>query len=165
VTSRILIALSTLALLAIGTVGVVAAGGGSSNGQSAAASEYKPGLGPCKDGGTNPSGTHTGPPGQPDKNCETKPSNGNAKAASAAPPCRTGSSFSVRSSLGRLRSVEVNGNRFPVRDGRVRIPMPPGFSGPVTIDVVAKSKGGRTLRGKRVFNPCATRRNPTVPVG
>jgi hypothetical protein len=61
--------------------------------------------------------------------------------------------------------VEVNGNRFPVRDGRVRIPMPPGFSGPVTIDVVAKSKGGRTLRGKRVFNPCATRRNPTVPVG
>jgi hypothetical protein len=163
---RILIALTTLGLLVIGTGGVVAAGGGSSNGQSAAKSEYKPGLGPCKDGGQNPSGTHTGPPGQPDANCETKPGNGKGqgRAASAAAPCRTGSSFAVRSNMGRLRSVKVNGRTFPVVDGRVRIPMPPAFRGAVTIDVVAKSKGGRTMRGTRVFDPCATRRNPTVRV-
>lgn len=164
-TARILTALTTLGLLLAATGGVVAAGGGDSGGQSAAKSEYKPGLGPCKDDGTNPSGTHTGPPGQPNRNCETKPGNGNGKVASAAAPCRTGSSFSVRSSLGRLRSVKVNGRAFAVRDGRVRIPMPPGFSGPVSIEVVAKSKAGRTLRGERVFNPCATRRNPTVRVG
>jgi hypothetical protein len=63
--------------MAAGTGGVIAGNGnGNANGKSAAKSEYKPGYGPCKNGGTNPSGTHTGPPGQDGKNCETKPGNG-----------------------------------------------------------------------------------------
>ena len=71
--SRGIAALLTLALMAGGTGGVIAAtGGGGSNG-SASNSQYKPGCGPKKTDGVNPSGTHTGPPGQGDTNRESCP--------------------------------------------------------------------------------------------
>lgn len=80
VRSRLLVAACTLGLMAAGTGGVIAGNGnGNANGKSAAKSEYKPGYGPCKNNGVNPSGTHTGPPGQDGKNCETKPGNGPKK--------------------------------------------------------------------------------------
>src|SRR4051794_12452388 len=71
VRSRVLVALCAVGLMAAGTGGVLAAGGGGSSDSSAAKSEYKPGVGPCKNGGTNPSGTHTGAPGN-GQNCQTK---------------------------------------------------------------------------------------------
>lgn len=58
--SRIVVALLTLGLMAGGTGGVIAAGGGNDGG-SASNSQYKPGCGPKKTDGVNPSGTHTGP--------------------------------------------------------------------------------------------------------
>jgi uncharacterized membrane protein len=62
--SRSIAALLTVALMAAGTGGVLAAG--SSGGGSSSNSTYKPGCGPKKTNGVNPSGTHTGPPGQSD---------------------------------------------------------------------------------------------------
>ena len=62
VKSRSIAALLTVALMAAGTGGVLAGGGGGGNGNSAN-SQYKPGCGPKKTNGVNPSGTHTGPPG------------------------------------------------------------------------------------------------------
>ena len=71
--SRLTAALLALGLMVAGTGGVIAANGGNGNGNSGAAkSEYKPGYGPCKNGGVNPSGTHTGPPGKPGESCATK---------------------------------------------------------------------------------------------
>lgn len=61
--SRIVVALLTLGLMAGGTGGVIAAGGGNSGG-NASNSQYKPGCGPKKTNGVNPSGTHTGQPGK-----------------------------------------------------------------------------------------------------
>ena len=60
-----------VALMAAGNGTVIAAGGGS--GGSAANAQYKPGCGPKKTNGVNPSGTHTGPPGQGDTNRESCP--------------------------------------------------------------------------------------------
>lgn len=58
----------TLALMVGGTGGVIAAGGGGGGGNSAAKSQYKPGCGPKKSDGVNPSGTHTGqPPKDPNR--------------------------------------------------------------------------------------------------
>ena len=51
-----------VALMAAANGAVIASGAGSGNG-SASQAQYKPGCGPKKGGGTNPSGTHTGPPG------------------------------------------------------------------------------------------------------
>src|SRR5688500_18645635 len=59
--SRLTIALLSLGLMVGGTGGVIAAKGGNGN-NGAAKSQYKPGIGPCKQGGTTPSGTHTGAP-------------------------------------------------------------------------------------------------------
>jgi hypothetical protein len=70
--SRTMAAFLTVALMAAGTGGVIAAGGGGGNG-SAGNSQYKPGCGPKKTDGVNPSGTHTGPPGQGDTNRESCP--------------------------------------------------------------------------------------------
>ena len=61
--SRTIAAFLTVALMAAGTGGVLA-GGGNGNGGSAADSQYKPGCGPKKSDGVNPSGTHTGQPGK-----------------------------------------------------------------------------------------------------
>ena len=71
--SRGIAALLTLALMAGGTGGVIAAGGSGGSGGSASNSQYKPGCGPKKTDGVNPSGTHTGPPGQGDTNRESCP--------------------------------------------------------------------------------------------
>jgi len=61
--SRGIAALLAVALMAAGTGGVLAGGStGGSNGSSSN-SQYKPGCGPKKTDGVNPSGTHTGPPG------------------------------------------------------------------------------------------------------
>ena len=157
-TFRLLTALATVVLMAIGTGAVIAAGDAGSNGQSAAKSEYKPGYGPCRDDGTNPSGVHTGPPGRPGANCETKAS---ARSAPAPAACRTGSSFTIRVKGGRAKRITVNGRA--VRGARVV--MPPQFRGPVLIEVRGVTKRGRTVRRKRVFDPCSTRRNPTVRLG
>jgi hypothetical protein len=71
--SRLTVALLSLGLMAGGTGGVIAAAGGvpgpPDNG--AASSQYKPGVGPCKNGGVTPSGTHTGAPGN-GNSCATK---------------------------------------------------------------------------------------------
>jgi hypothetical protein len=71
--SRGIAALLTLALMAGGTGGVIAAGGSGGSGGSASNSQYKPGCGPKKTDGVNPSGTHTGAPGQGDTNRESCP--------------------------------------------------------------------------------------------
>src|SRR5438309_10456744 len=61
--SRGIAALLAVALMAAGTGGVLAGGStGGSNGSSSN-SQYKHGCGPKKTDGVNPSGTHTGPPG------------------------------------------------------------------------------------------------------
>ena len=70
--SRGIAALLTLALMAGGTGGVIAATNGGAGG-NASNSQYKPGCGPKKTDGVNPSGTHTGPPGQGDTNRESCP--------------------------------------------------------------------------------------------
>ncbi|MEA2369394.1 MAG: hypothetical protein QOH38_2112 [Thermoleophilaceae bacterium] len=62
--SRGIAAFLTLALMAAGTGGVIAGGGNGNGNGSASNSQYKPGCGPKKTDGVNPSGTHTGPPGQ-----------------------------------------------------------------------------------------------------
>ena len=71
VKSRSIATLLTLALMAAGTGGVIAASGGPP--PSASTSQYKPGCGPKKTDGVNPSGTHTGPPGHGDTNRESCP--------------------------------------------------------------------------------------------
>ena len=63
--SRTITALLSVALMAGGTGGVLAAKGGNSGSHSSAGnSVYKPGCGPKKSNGVNPSGTHTGPKGK-----------------------------------------------------------------------------------------------------
>jgi hypothetical protein len=71
--SRGIAAFLTLALMAAGTGGVIAGGGNGNGNGNAANSQYKPGCGPKKTNGVNPSGTHTGPPGQGDTNRESCP--------------------------------------------------------------------------------------------
>ncbi|MEA2351947.1 MAG: hypothetical protein QOJ14_361 [Thermoleophilaceae bacterium] len=71
--SRGIAAFLTLALMAAGTGGVIAGGGNGNGNGSASNSQYKPGCGPKKTDGVNPSGTHTGPPGQGDTNRESCP--------------------------------------------------------------------------------------------
>jgi len=71
--SRLTVALLSLGLMVGGTGGVLAAKGDNDKSDGAAKSQYKPGYGPCKNGGTNGSGTHTGPPGRPGSNCQTDP--------------------------------------------------------------------------------------------
>ena len=73
VKSRSIATLLTLALMAAGTGGVIAASSGGGTTPSASNSQYKPGCGPKKTDGVNPSGTHTGPPGQGDTNRESCP--------------------------------------------------------------------------------------------
>ena len=73
VKSRSIAALLTVALMAGGTGGVIAASNGGTNNGNASNSQYKPGCGPKKTNGVNPSGTHTGPPGQGDTNRESYP--------------------------------------------------------------------------------------------
>jgi hypothetical protein len=65
VKSRGIAALLAVALMAAGTGGVLAGGTGGPT-PSSSDSQYKPGCGPKKTDGVNPSGTHTGPPGQGD---------------------------------------------------------------------------------------------------
>jgi hypothetical protein len=71
--SRGIAAVLTVALMAAGTGGVLAGHGNGNSGGSAANSQYKPGCGPKKSNGVNPSGTHTGPPGHGDTNRESCP--------------------------------------------------------------------------------------------
>jgi uncharacterized membrane protein len=71
--SRSVAALLTVALMAAGTGGVIAGGGNGNGNGSASNSQYKPGCGPKKTNGVNPSGTHTGPPGHGDTNRESCP--------------------------------------------------------------------------------------------
>ena len=71
--SRGIAAVLTLALMAAGTGGVLAGGGNGKSGGSSSQSQYKPGCGPKKTNGVNPSGTHTGPPGHGDTNRESCP--------------------------------------------------------------------------------------------
>jgi hypothetical protein len=65
-----------LTVLALGgtTVGGIAIAGAGGNGGSAAQSEYRPGMG-CGD----KNHTHTGPPGNPDKNPATDCKPGSAQ--------------------------------------------------------------------------------------
>ena len=74
VKSRLIVAMVALGLMAGGTGGVLAATSAPKT-NGAASSQYKPGVGPCKTGGVNPSGTHTGAPGN-GNSCDTKPGNG-----------------------------------------------------------------------------------------
>lgn len=85
--SRLTVALLSLGLMVGGTGGVIAAKGGNGKGNGAAKSQYKPGVGPCKKGGTTPSGTKTGAPGN-DQNCATKPGGGTSPSS----PGQSGSS-------------------------------------------------------------------------
>ena len=71
--SRSIAAILAVALMAGGTGGVIAAGGNGNGNGNAANSQYKPGCGPKKTDGVNPSGTHTGPPGQGDTARESCP--------------------------------------------------------------------------------------------
>jgi hypothetical protein len=71
--SRSLAAVLTVALMAAGTGGVIAGNGNGNGNGNASNSQYKPGCGPKKTDGVNPSGTHTGPPGQGDTNRESCP--------------------------------------------------------------------------------------------
>src|SRR3954449_4515333 len=73
VKSRSLAAVLTVALMAAGTGGVIAGGGNGNGNGNASNSQYKPGCGPKKTDGVNPSGTHTGPPGQGDTARESCP--------------------------------------------------------------------------------------------
>ena len=73
VKSRTIATLLTVALMAAGTGGVIAGGGHGGHNGNASKSQYKPGCGPKKTNGVNPSGTHTGPPGQGDTNRESCP--------------------------------------------------------------------------------------------
>ena len=73
VKSRSIATLLTVALMAAGTGGVIAGGGHGGGNGNASKSQYKPGCGPKKTNGVNPSGTHTGPPGHGDTNRESCP--------------------------------------------------------------------------------------------
>src|SRR3954469_5147553 len=73
VKSRNIAAVLTVALMAAGTGGVIAGGGHGNGNGNASKSQYKPGCGPKKSNGVNPSGTHTGPPGHGDTNRESCP--------------------------------------------------------------------------------------------
>jgi hypothetical protein len=73
VKSRSIATLLTLALMAAGTGGVIAATNSGGNNPNTSNSQYKPGCGPKQTNGVNPSGTHTGPPGQGDTNRESCP--------------------------------------------------------------------------------------------
>jgi hypothetical protein len=66
VKSRIVTLALVIGLMSAGTTAGVLAGGDDLLGvaKNAADSEYKPGCGPKKDDGVNPSGTHTGQPGK-----------------------------------------------------------------------------------------------------
>lgn len=82
--SRLTVALLSLGLMVGGTGGVIAAKGGNGKGNGAAKSQYKPGYGPCKKGGTTPSGQHTGPPSENAQGgtCATKPGGGTGPSGS-----------------------------------------------------------------------------------
>lgn len=82
--SRLTVALLSLGLMAGTTGGVIAAKGGNGKGGGAAKSQYKPGVGPCKNGGNTPSGQHTGAPGN-DQNCANKPGNSGANSQGNGP--------------------------------------------------------------------------------
>jgi len=71
--SRGIAVLLTLGLMTAGTGGVIAASNTGGSGGSSANTQYKPGCGPKKTNGVNPSGTHTGPPGHGDTNRESCP--------------------------------------------------------------------------------------------
>ncbi len=71
--SRTLASVLTVALMAAGTGGVIAGNGNGNGNGNASNSQYKPGCGPKKTNGVNPSGTHTGPPGHGDTNRESCP--------------------------------------------------------------------------------------------
>jgi len=71
--SRGIAVVLTLGLMAAGTGGVIAASNTGGGGGSSANTQYKPGCGPKKTDGVNPSGTHTGPPGHGDTNRESCP--------------------------------------------------------------------------------------------
>jgi len=71
--SRGIAVVLTLGLMAAGTGGVIAGGGHGGHNGNASKSQYKPGCGPKKSNGVNPSGTHTGPPGHGDTNRESCP--------------------------------------------------------------------------------------------
>ena len=73
VKSRSIATLLTLALMAAGTGGVIAASSGPPTSGNASNSQYKPGCGPKQTNGVNPSGTHTGPPGKGDTARESCP--------------------------------------------------------------------------------------------
>ena len=64
VKSRGIVVLLTIGLMAAGTGGVLAGGNSGGNNGSSSNSQYKPGCGPPPLG-INPSGTHTGAPGNP----------------------------------------------------------------------------------------------------
>src|SRR5881398_3499797 len=64
------LALKSRGIAVVLTLGLMAAGTG---GGSSANTQYKPGCGPKKTDGVNPSGTHTGPPGHGDTNRESCP--------------------------------------------------------------------------------------------
>jgi hypothetical protein len=64
VKSRAIAVLLTVGLMAAGTGGVIANNGNGNGGGSSSNSQYKPGCGPPPLG-VNPSGTHTGAPGNP----------------------------------------------------------------------------------------------------
>jgi hypothetical protein len=73
VRSRTLAVGLALALMVGGTGGVIAGGGNGGGNGNSSNGQYKPGCGPKKTGGVNPSGTHTGPPGQGDTARESCP--------------------------------------------------------------------------------------------
>jgi hypothetical protein len=74
--SRTLAAFLTVALMAGGTGGVIAAGGNGNGNGSSGSGQYKPGCGPKKSGGVNPSGTHTGTKKKGRAACPPSKSNG-----------------------------------------------------------------------------------------
>jgi hypothetical protein len=73
VRSRTLAVGLAIALMVGGTGGVIAGGGNGNGNGNSGSSQYKPGCGPKKTDGVNPSGTHTGPPGKGDTNRESCP--------------------------------------------------------------------------------------------
>jgi hypothetical protein len=74
--SRGLAAFLAVALMAGGTGGVIAGNGNGSSNGSSGNSQYKPGCGPKKSNGVNPSGTHTGPKKKGRSACPPAKSNG-----------------------------------------------------------------------------------------
>ena len=60
--SRLVTVMLAAALMVSGGTAAVFAGGNSGGGGNAGKAQYKPGCGPKKSNGVNPSGTHTGQP-------------------------------------------------------------------------------------------------------